>query len=174
MFWSKLSKSNRNCAWNLALIKFLLYGICVNIFIMNRCISKNYTRSKSTIYRAGAAAVPTISSYTIEVGSKLTTLFVYFFNSQNQRAKAGSMAFRSRNFHAIYLGAGNGVSSGTHEIGIFTRSEIKGWPDVKFCAHAQCVLPRCSSRYFITWLPIHTRLSLVPTLSRLGQTCSLP
>ena len=114
------------------------------------------------------------TSYTIEVGSKLTTLFVYFFNSQNQRAKAGSMAFRSRNFHAIYLGAGNGVSSGTHEIGIFTRSEIKGWPDVKFCAHAQCVLPRCSSRYFITWLPIHTRLSLVPTLSRLGQTCSLP
>ena len=67
-----------------------------------------------------------ITSYTIEVGSKLTTLFVYFFNSQNQRAKAGSMAFRSRNFHAMYLGAGNEVSSGTHEIGLFTRSEIKG------------------------------------------------
>ena len=100
-------------------------------------------------------------------------LFI-FFNSQNQRAKAGSMAFRSRNFHAMYLGAGNEVSSGTHEIGLFTRSEMKGRPDVKFCAHAQCVLPRCSSRYFITWLPIHTRLSLVPTLSRLGQTCSLP
>ena len=98
----------------------------MNIFIMNRCISKNYTRSKSTIYRAGAAAVPTITSYTIEVGSKLTTLFVYFFNSQTQRAKAGSMAFRSRNFHAMYLGAGNEVSSGTHEIGLFTRSEIKG------------------------------------------------
>ena len=35
--------------------------------------------------------------YTAEVGSKLTTLFI-FFHSQNQRAKAGSMAFRSRNF----------------------------------------------------------------------------
>ena len=56
-------------------IIFLLYGICVNIFIMNRCISKNYTRSKSTIYRAGAAAVPTITSYTIEVGSNSICLF---------------------------------------------------------------------------------------------------
>ena len=41
-------------------------------------------------------------NYTVEVGSKLTTLFIYFFHSQNQRAKAGSMvAFRSRNFHAM-------------------------------------------------------------------------
>ena len=65
-----------------------------------------------------------------------------FFHSQNQRAKAGSMAYRSRNFHAMYLAAGIEVSSGSHEIGLFTRPEIKGWPDVKFCAHAQCVLPR--------------------------------
>ena len=28
-------------------------------------------------------------------------------------------------------------------IGLYTRPEIKSWPDVKFCAHAQCVLPRC-------------------------------
>ena len=27
--------------------------------------------------------------------------------------------------------------------GLYTRPEIKSWPDVKFCAHAQCVLPRC-------------------------------
>ena len=45
----------------------------------------------------------------VEVGSKLTTLFIYFFHSQNQRAKAGSMAFRSRNFHAMYLAAGSFV-----------------------------------------------------------------
>ena len=45
-------------------------------------------------------------NYTVEVGSKLTTLFIYsftFFHSQNQRVKAGSMGFRSQNFHAMYL-----------------------------------------------------------------------
>ena len=55
MFWSKLCKSNRNCAWNLAFIScnlsHLLYGVCVNIFIMNRYISKSYTTSKNTIDR---------------------------------------------------------------------------------------------------------------------------
>ena len=30
-----------------------------------------------------------------------------------------------------------------YAIGLYTRPEIKTWPDVKFCAHAQCVLPRC-------------------------------
>ena len=40
----------------------LLYGICVNIFIMNRYISGCYTRSKDTIYGAGAAVVSTITS----------------------------------------------------------------------------------------------------------------
>ena len=28
-------------------------------------------------------------------------------------------------------------------IDLYTRPEIKSWPDIKFCAHAQCVLPRC-------------------------------
>ena len=47
-------------------------------------------------------------NYTIEVGSKLTTLFIYlFFHSQNQRAKAGLMAFRSQNLHTMYLAAGS-------------------------------------------------------------------
>ena len=32
-----------------------------------------------------------------------------------------------------------------YAIGLFTRLEIKSWPDVKFCAHAQYVLPRCWS-----------------------------
>ena len=41
--------------------------------------------------------------YTAEAGSKLTTLFIYFFHSPNERAKAASMAFRSRNFHGMYL-----------------------------------------------------------------------
>ena len=33
-----------------------------------------------------------------------------------------------------------------YAIGLYTRPEIKSWPDVKFCAHAQCVLPRCWPR----------------------------
>ena len=39
-----------------------MYGICVNIFNMNRYVSKSYTRSKNTIFRAGAAVVSTITS----------------------------------------------------------------------------------------------------------------
>ena len=34
----------------------------MNIFIMNRYISKSYTRSKNSIYRVGAAVVSTITS----------------------------------------------------------------------------------------------------------------
>ena len=35
-------------------------------------------------------------NYTVEVSSKLTTVFISFFHSQNQRAKAGSMAQDSK------------------------------------------------------------------------------
>ena len=45
-------------------------------------------------------------NYTVEVTSKLTTLLIH---SQNQRAKAGSMALRSQTFHAMYLAAGSFV-----------------------------------------------------------------
>ena len=30
-----------------------------------------------------------------------------------------------------------------YAVGLYTRPEIKSWPDVKFCAHAHCVLPQC-------------------------------
>ena len=41
--------------------------------------------------------------YTVEVGSRLTTLFIYlFFSFSESGAEAGSMAFRSRHFHAMY------------------------------------------------------------------------
>ena len=33
-----------------------------------------------------------------------------------------------------------------YAIGLYARPEIKSWPHVKFCAHAQCVLPRCYRR----------------------------
>ena len=32
---------------------------------------------------------------------------------------------------------------GLYAIGLYTTPEIKSWPDIKFCAHAHCVLPRC-------------------------------
>ena len=34
-------------------------------------------------------------------------------------------------------------------IGLFTRPEIKSWLDVRFCGHAQCVLPRCCVRHIV-------------------------
>ena len=51
----------------LFLLSHLLYGICVNIFITNRYISKSCTTTKNTIdlqyaCRAGAAVVSTITS----------------------------------------------------------------------------------------------------------------
>ena len=39
----------------------------VNIFVMNRYISKSYTRSKNTIYITGTAVVSTITSIYIGV-----------------------------------------------------------------------------------------------------------
>ena len=45
-------------------LSHLLYGICVNIFIIYESVYfKDYTGSKNTIYRAGAAVVSTIFSY---------------------------------------------------------------------------------------------------------------
>ena len=46
-------------------LSHLLYGICVKIFIMNRCILKSYSKTKNTVdpTRAGAAVVSTIISY---------------------------------------------------------------------------------------------------------------
>ena len=39
-----------------------------------------------------------------------------------------------------------------YAIGLYTRPEIKSWLDVKFCAHAQCVLLRCFfAVLFVAW-----------------------
>ena len=43
-------------------MEYVWNNLCVNIFNMNRYISKSYTRSKNTIFRAGAAVVSTITS----------------------------------------------------------------------------------------------------------------
>ena len=45
-----------------------------------------------------------------------------------------------------------------YAIGLYTRPEIKSWPDVKFCAHAQCVLLRCC-RGETVWC---TKLQVLP------------
>ena len=47
----------------------------MNIFIMNRYISKSYTRSKNTIYIAGAAVESIITSITKVLESRGFTLF---------------------------------------------------------------------------------------------------
>ena len=46
-------------------LSHLLYGICVNIFLMNRYISKSYTGNKNTIYRAEAAVQLAVTSIEI-------------------------------------------------------------------------------------------------------------
>ena len=37
-----------------------------------------------------------------------------------------------------------------YALGLFTRPEIKSWPDVKFSAHAHCVLPTEQSNHDVT------------------------
>ena len=66
-------------------LSHLLYEICVKIVIMNRYISKSYTTSKYTmdrqyIYRAGAAVVSTITSYTCSQGR----MIVIVYSSKNK------------------------------------------------------------------------------------------
>ena len=55
-----------------------------------------------------------------------------------------------------------------YAVGLYTRPEIKSWSDVKFCAHAHCVLPRCSimmANDGLTW-------STTPAGSAPGPCCS--
>ena len=48
----------------------------------------------------------------------------------------------------------------TYTVGLYTRPEIKSWPDVKFCAHARCVLPRCFflRLYFLEIPSLYTQM----------------
>ena len=66
MFWSKLCKSNRNCAWSLAFISCICLTYCMEyVWTCSLWIGfflKSYTKSKNTIYRVGAAVVSTITS----------------------------------------------------------------------------------------------------------------
>ena len=38
-----------------------------------------------------------------------------------------------------------------YAIGLYTKPEIKSWPDIKFCAHAHCVLPRGFGLLYLDW-----------------------
>ena len=101
MFWSKLCKSNWNCAWN------LVFPLFISPIVWNMCENLHYEsvyfkelRNKQeyywpTIYRAGAAIVSTITSMIIGVhgakgtdgschsGHSGTYFFLLFIFSQN-------------------------------------------------------------------------------------------
>ena len=68
MFWSKLCKSNWNCAWNLAFPVFIspiVWNMCVNLHYESVYFKELHNEQKynwPTIYRAGAAVVLTITS----------------------------------------------------------------------------------------------------------------
>ena len=59
----------------------------------------------------------------------------------------------------------------TAKLCLYTRPEIKSWPDIKFCAHAHYVLPRCSS--YQDGVEFGWRLALhsIPSESSLSYVC---
>ena len=68
MFWSKLCKSNWNCAWNLAFPVFIspvIWNICENLHyesVYFKEILNEQEYYQPTIYGAGVAVVSTITS----------------------------------------------------------------------------------------------------------------
>ena len=48
-------------------------------------------------------------NYTVEVSSKLTTLFFFSFSESESEDWFDGRTFRSRTFHAMYLAAGSFV-----------------------------------------------------------------
>ena len=68
MFWSKLCKSNWNCAWNLAFPIFILpivWNMCENLHYESVYFKELHNEQEyywPTIYRVGAAVVSTINS----------------------------------------------------------------------------------------------------------------
>ena len=71
MFWSKLCKSNWNCAWNLAFPLFIspvVKNMCENLHYESVYFRELHNEQEyfwPTIYRAGAAVVSTITSLII-------------------------------------------------------------------------------------------------------------
>ena len=62
-----------------------------------------------------------------------------------------------------------------YAIGLYTRPEIKSWPDVKFCAHAHCSLPRCSLQRYSNDHLSHQNLSeTTQTLARFFKNNLFP
>ena len=70
MFWSKLCKSNRNCAWNFAFISVMtispiVWTMCEHLHYESVSFKELHKEQEyywPTMYRAGAAAVSTITS----------------------------------------------------------------------------------------------------------------
>ena len=65
MFWSKMCKSNWNCAWNLAFLVFIspvVWNMCENLHYESVYFKEVHNEEEyfwSTIYSAGAAVVST-------------------------------------------------------------------------------------------------------------------
>ena len=83
MFWSKLCKSNWNCAWNLAFPVFIspiVWNMCENLHYGSVYFKELHNDKEyywPTIYRAGAAVVSIITSF----NNGLQTFSVkYFWN----------------------------------------------------------------------------------------------
>ena len=81
MFLSKLCKSSRNCAWNLAFPVFIspiVWNVC---YESNGYISKSYSLHWKTIYRAGTAVVSTITSSIYHLLALLRYIVKYVYKS---------------------------------------------------------------------------------------------
>ena len=89
MFWSKLCKSTRNCAWNLAFPVFIspiVWNMCENLPYESVYFKELHNEQECywpTICRAGAAVVSTITSVNCE-----QSLFFFRFSKGSARARA--------------------------------------------------------------------------------------
>ena len=126
MFWSKLCKSSWNCAWNLAFPVFIspiVWNMCKTLPYESVYFKELHNEQEcywSTIYRAGAAVVSTITSFSFRVinmlalpsrfccafistGNKITkTVIVSFRTSMVDRSSSGNRQC-VRNFFELDL-----------------------------------------------------------------------
>ena len=120
MFWSKLCKSNWNCAWNLAFPVFIspiVWNMCENLHYESVYFKELHNDKEyywPIIYRAGAAVVSTITSF----NKGLQTFSVkYFWN------------------HIFYVHSAQYKSTIRSKVKRFSRSTLKIYtPPSDLCA----------------------------------------
>ena len=121
MFWSKLCKWNRNCAWNLAFISCIYLTYCMEYMwtssfnyesLYFKELHKEQEYYWPTIYRAGASVVSTITSKWLETG--ISTLKILLFLTH----------LRSRYPFLYYITCTQGIF---HDIACFCRYVQRVW-----------------------------------------------